>query len=373
MDRALERQGLVLLEAEEVDRPGSWTIAWPGTRARQVLEATRSIAALLGTGLPLSETLRISESVLEEGISSALHRVGDRLQRGEGVAEAFGMERGWFPPFYVGAVRAGEASGDLAAAFERLASHLEREAEIRTSVASSLVYPGVLALGAGLSVLVILFVVLPRFSDLLADAGAHLPASTALLVTFSDSLRESWITVLVSSATATAGTAAFLRHHRGRERLNRLFLALPVVGGLRRELIAARFARLASILLRGGAPVLEALEGAERSIADASARTELARARARVREGESLHAALAQGDVFPDLLVRLVAVGEESGKVAEFLHRAADVFERRAERKVDRMVVLVEPLMIVLFGGIVSVVALALLQAIYGMNAGVFR
>lgn len=373
LERSLERRGLVLVDADEVRRESALELRRPGARRRELLEATRSLAALLGAGLPLSRAVGITRSVQEGSIRSTLERIGRRLERGDRVADAFGEEEGWFPPFYIGVLRAGAVSGDLVGAFERLADHLEREEELRGRIVSSLVYPGLLALFGGASVLVILFFVVPRFAELIADAGARLPTSTAVLVGTAEVLRANWSALLIGTMAAIVSVAAGLRSEFGRHTSSRLALALPVVGPLRRELLAARFARLANVLLRGGAPVLGALDGAARGIGDAGAEAEVDRVRIRVREGEQLHVALSKGDLFPDLLIRLVAVGEESGRLAEFLGKAADVFERRVERMLGRLVVLLEPAMIVVFGGVVAVVALALLQAIYGVNAGAFQ
>jgi type II secretory pathway component PulF len=152
-----------------------------------------------------------------------------------------------------------------------------------------------------------------------------------------------------------------------------VLVALPVAGGWRRQALAASFARMLGELLSGGAPLLLALSDTRDCMADAVARAETDRIRMRVREGGALHAAIAERGVFPPVLPQLVALGEEAGRLAEFLLKAADLLERRTERAVERMVALAEPAMIVLFGGLVALVALALLQAIYGVNAGSFQ
>ena len=162
-------------------------------------------------------------------------------------------------------------------------------------------------------------------------------------------------------------------HDNGRCTLARATIALPLVGALRRDAMAAAFARLVGGLLSGGAPLLTALDDARGCIADPLAQEESTRIRARIREGASLRQALAEGNLFPPLLTQLVAVGEDSGRLPAFLAQAATILERRTERTVERLVTLAEPAMIVLFGGVVGLVALALLQAVYGINAGTFR
>ena len=137
--------------------------------------------------------------------------------------------------------------------------------------------------------------------------------------------------------------------------------------------LPARFARLTSVLVGGGAPLYSALDDVGASMGDAIAREDVARLRERVREGVPLNRAIAEGTLFPPLLSQLVSVGEEAGRLQEFLSKSAELFERRTERAAARLVSLAEPTMIIVFGAVVGFVALALLQAIYGVNAGSFR
>jgi general secretion pathway protein F len=163
------------------------------------------------------------------------------------------------------------------------------------------------------------------------------------------------------------------RTAEGRRAAARLLLELPLIRGLRRQALGARVTRLLAVLLGGGAPLLAALDEAVECLPDPLAQDELARIRSRVREGGSLNRAFAESGFFHPLLSQLVAVGEESGRLQEFLLKAAEIFEERTERGAQRLVTLLEPAMIVTFGGVVALVALSVLQAIYGVNAGVYR
>jgi type II secretory pathway component PulF len=148
--------------------------------------------------------------------------------------------------------------------------------------------------------------------------------------------------------------------------------SVPLIGSLRRDQTAGQFARMMSVLLMGGAPVLSALDDAAASLSDPLTQDDIVRVRARVREGVALHSALADSTIFPPLLSQLAALGEETGKLEEFLRKAAELFEQRTERLTSRLVALAEPSMIIILGVIVGAVALSLLRAIYGVNAGSF-
>jgi len=163
------------------------------------------------------------------------------------------------------------------------------------------------------------------------------------------------------------------RSARGRRIVAAMAVRLPIIGHLRRYTLAGRFARMTSVLLTGGAPLLLALDDVRASIADPLAREEVARIRDRVHDGAALHRAVSEGTLFPAVFGRLVAVGEESGRLEEFLSRSADFCEDRAERILARVVALAEPTMILVFGILVAFVALSLLQSLYGIDAGAFR
>lgn len=372
--RSLEERGLLVLA---VDSAGSGRglaqLSFRPSRRKAVLEVTRSLAALLPSGMPLARALVASAHVATPDVGEALAAVRSRVERGESLATALAEHPDFFTPLYVGVVRAGERSGDLACAFARLAAQLEREDELRGRLLSAAIYPMILATVGGLAVIVLLFFVLPRFVDLLQGAGATLPRSTAILLGASTVVRRFWPLLLLVPIAGAAAVASGAGTGQGRRLFGQALLRLPIVRGMRRDASAARFARLVGTLLGGGAPLLSALDDATESLGDPIAREEASRIRARVREGGSLHQAIEEGALFPPLLSQLVAVGEESGRLEEFLLKAADIFEGRTDRTVQRLVSLLEPAMIVVFGAVVAVVALSLLQAIYGVNAGSFR
>ena len=220
---------------------------------------------------------------------------------------------------------------------------------------------------------VLVFFVLPRFVTLLEGSGAVLPPTTRALLVVTGMLRRAW-PLLVLLPFVGAGLAAWVRNTEdGRRAWSGLLLQLPLVRTLRQYALSARFARLVGVLLGGGAPLLPALDDAMASIGDPIARDEIARVRGLVREGASMRAALGTSTLFSPLLAQLVGVGEEAGQMRTFLVKAADIFEERTERATQRVAALAEPAMIVVFGAIVAFVALSLLQAIYGINAGSFR
>lgn len=372
---ALEGRGLLLLEAEPKEGTGGAGRNRLDVRARrgEVVELTRALAALLSSGIPLARALGVTATLTTGPVAAAVAAIRGRVERGQPMAAALAEHPGLFPSLYLGLVRAGERSGDLAGAFRRLAGQLEQEAALRSRLLSAAIYPLVLALAGGLAVVVLLFFVLPRFVELLEGNGATLPGSTAALMTLSGVLRTWWPALLALPLAAGALLAWSATTEEGARARALIVLSLPGIGSLRRQALAARFARLGGTLLGGGAPLLEALDDTVGCLGDPVAREETVRIRSRVREGVALHAAIGEGTLFPPLLAQLVAVGEGAGRLQEFLLKAAEILEDRTQRAVERLVALAEPALILLFGGIVGFVALSLLQAVYSVNAGSFR
>lgn len=368
--RDLEARGLMALEVKESARAREIRFDPRGSRRKAVLDFTWGMAALLPAGMPIGRALAVAASTSPESIRPALARVRERVERGEDVARALAGEPGIFDPLYIGVVQAGEKGGALGSAFERLATHLDREERLRGKLLSMSIYPAALALVGLASVLVLVLFVLPRFADLLTGTGAPLPAMTATVLGIATAVRDGWM-VIAALAVGVVATLVWMRTTpTGRAIWARAFAAAPIIGRPRRDVLAARFARMVGELTMGGAPLLSALRVTRDCVDDPLAQSVVDQIWTRVREGSSLNHAIAQHPLFPSELIQLVSLGEEAGRLSEFLLKSADLLERRTERTLERLVALVEPVMIIAFGGMIAVVALSLLQAIYGVNVG---
>jgi general secretion pathway protein F len=375
LGRALEQRGLVVLDivATDVDA-GTGARRRMGFGARDgVLEITRAVAALLGAGLPLSKALAVAAGLAGGLVAATTAAIRDRVERGEPLASAMADHPELFSPAYIGLIRAGERTGQLGAAFERLTDQLERERELRSRLLGAALYPAVLAVVAGCALVVLFAFVIPRFVEILDGLGTALPRSTALLLGTAGFLASAWPLLLAGALAAGIAMVTWGRTPAGRRAVSSLILASPVIGTLRRQMLVARFARLLGTLLAGGAPLATALDDTVACLPDPHAGEAAAEVGRLVRDGGAVHGAIASQPLFAGALPTLVAIGEESGRLPEFLLKAADLLELRTERALQSAVALVEPLMIVAFGGIIGFVALSLLQAIYGINAGSFR
>lgn len=368
---SLESSGLLVVRVEP-EREGRSGSLFHFGRQRAVLEATRALSSLLAAGLPLAKALGTATRVTSGVVADDLERVRERVERGDMLADALARHPQTFPPLYVGLVRAGERSGDLAGAFARLTDQMERSERLRGSLLSASLYPMLLAFVGGVSVVVLMLFVIPRFAELLEGTGAALPGSTAFLLAVSEGVRTLWPLWAAAGALAALAVPWLVGTDAGRRWTTAVLLRVPVVRRVKRSAMAAGFARTTGTLLQGGAPLMSALGDAAQAAGDPRVREEALRIRSRIREGGAFHEAIVEGALFPPMLAGLVEVGEEASRLPDFLLKAAEIFEDATERTMQRLVALVEPAMIIVFGGLVALVALSLLQAIYGVNAETF-
>jgi len=371
---ALRQQTLVPVSVEPTtrDKPGGASVGWltPGRRDDALAAATRTIATLLAGGATLDRALRFAaEHAGTPALSEALQGVRADVQRGATLASALHERQATFGAFAAAIVRSGEEGGSLDEALSLLADQVERSRELRAQLRTALWYPALLGTVAGLGVIVLLAIVVPRFVSMLGVTGGTLPTSTRLLVLLSALVTQGWWILLLAFGLIVVGARAWLEAPGHRERLHRARLRWPVTGGLERTIAAARYCRSFGLLLQGGSGVLSAMRVARQGVQNLSLGSALDSAAIAVERGEgvahSLDAAL------PPLATQLLAVGEESGTLDAMALRVADTFDAEAQRALRSLVGLVEPLLIVVFGGVVGFVALAMLQAMYSINATV--
>jgi general secretion pathway protein F len=332
---------------------------------------TRNAATLLAAGVPVDRVLAFTAQHTEhEGLAATVREVRRAVREGMGIADALATHGRYFDPLFVAMVSAGESSGALEIVFERLSEQLEEGAELRSQVRSALLYPAVMAVVACGGVGVLLGFVIPRFASILSDIGGTLPLSTRLLLGASRILTTGWWAWLLLGAGAVYAASSALARPQVRRRWHGLRLGWPWVGDIELKYSTARFARTLGLLLKSGVPVVPALKIARASAPNLTVREGVDRAAAALAEGSALAPALA--GTLPPLAVQMLAVGEESGRLEELCLRVADTYDNEVRRALRTAVTLLEPVLILCFGTLVGFIALAMLQAIYGINLTAF-
>lgn len=344
----------------------------PASRAaprRELAIVFRSLASLATAGVPLEKAVASTGGVARGKLATLLEATRGALREGRSLAQALESGGGLVPPLALGMVRAGERGGRLGRALEEVASHLEQEAELVAKVRQALAYPILLAVVGTATVLVIATVVVPRFAELLKDSGQALPPATTALLAVSALLTQYGFLILLLVAGAVIALREWLTRPAARRVLHRVLLAFPAIGPLRQSLASARCCRALGGMLEAGMPLLPALDASQEAAGDQAVVERLRRVREMVAQGAPLAQSLERERALTSTAHQLVSVGESSGQLATMTLRAGDLAARESERQLRSLVGLIEPALIVLFGGLVAFVAAALLQAVYGLRA----
>jgi len=341
-----------------------------GRRAAAALW-TRNVATLLSAGVPLDRALAFTaQHASHDGLAEAVRQARRAVQEGASLADALARHPRYFDPLFVAMVSAGESSGALEIVFDRLSEHLEEGAELRSQVRTALLYPALMAVVGCIGLGVLLGFVIPRFAGILADVGGTLPLSTRLLLAASTVLTKGWWAWLLLAVAAAYALPQVLARPETRRRWHAARLAWPWLGDLELKYATAQFARTLGLLLKSGVPALPALRIARASVTNLIVQAGVDRAAGALAEGSPLAPALA--GTLPPLALQMIAVGEESGRLEELCLRVADTYDGEVRRALRTGVALLEPALILAFGALVGFVALAMLQAIYGINLKTF-
>jgi len=328
----------------------------------------RLLANLLRAGLPLDRALASLADSAPQSWRPRLPRVRERVAQGQSLAGALDEKETGIPPLMVALVRAGEAAGGATGAVERAASVAESIAATRAAIRQALVYPAIL-LAAGLASLGFLTaVVLPRFAAILAELGQSPPATTRLVLRASEIAGAGALPLLFSAMVALVAWRVWISREEGRRRWHALLLQVPLIGRIRRSLAGARAAGAIGALLETGVSLPRALEHGAAAGGDEAIAHALRRARESIVSGESAPRALERERALTPTALRLARVGDETGRLGPMLAEAGRLEHADAERLVRAAVQLIEPAFILAFGGLVALVAAALLQALYGVR-----
>lgn len=338
-------------------------------RQRELAAFTRELAALLHAGLPLDRALQIVIDVAQDaGPRALIAALQLAVRGGRPLSDALEAQQGVFTPFYVSMVRAAETAGTLDRGLARLAEHEERNRVLRDTVLSALIYPLVVLAVAGVSLLVILTYVVPQFTQLFADAGKALPLSTQAVVAASELLRDYWWALCALAIGGTFAVRAALSTPAGRYRWDALVLRIPLWGELTRRIEMARLSRSLATLLASGVPLVKGLAIAKDILSNRVLADALDLAMDGLKAGRGLAGPLLSTGLFPVLGLQMAKVGEETGHLGEMLERIAELYDREVASATQKMLALLEPLLIVGLGVVVAGVIMSLLLAIVSVH-----
>ncbi|MBM3675681.1 MAG: type II secretion system F family protein [Actinobacteria bacterium] len=324
-------------------------------KLKDVAVFSRQFSTMINSGLSLIRSLAIlAEQTENAELAKIVNEVRLDVERGSSLSNAMAKHPNVFNRLYIAMVRSGEIGGVLDAVLLRLSDTLEKQVELRRKVRSAMTYPiFVLVVCLTIATAMLLFIV-PQFKTIYVDLGGQLPAPTRVLISISDLLKRFFLGVLVLAGIATWLFRRWIQSPQGRPKWDAFKLRVPVFGVLVRKTALARFSRTLAALTRSGVGILESLEIVAETSGNEMVSIAVRETQGAVKRGDTLARPLAQHDVFPPMVVQMIAVGEETGALDEMLDKIADFYDQEVSATVDALTSLIEPMLIVTMGVLVG-------------------
>jgi type IV pilus assembly protein PilC len=337
-------------------------------KRQDLMNFSRQLAAFLRAGIPILDALTtLTESVGNPLLRAVLVDIADALRSGEPLSEAMAAHSDSFPSYYIGILRSAELTGNLDTVLDQLADYIERDLAAKRTVKSALTYPAVICVMAAGTVIVLTAFVLPKFQVFFKSFDAELPLPTRLLLAAAAFMQTWWLVIAAFFVVVAVALFLALRTERGKFVRDRALLRTPVLGEIVRCATIERFFRILGSMLRAGVPVPEAMKAANEGSNNRVYAKGLTSARDGMLRGEGVSGPLSDTGLFPSAAAQMLRVGENTGTLDRQLALAADFYQAELTHKVKRLTTLFEPAIILVMGGIVGFVAIALVSAMYGI------
>ncbi len=336
---------------------------------RDLLIFTQEFSTLLSSGLPIDRSLSILESLTENRrLREAARDILQKVRGGSSLAEALGFHPRIFPKLYVNMVKAGEAGGFLETIFSRLVQYLQSAKEVKETLISVMIYPLILTFVSGVSIVILVTFVVPRFARIFSDMGQAIPLPTQIVLGASHLVRDYWWAGLGFFFFIYFSLKVYNQDKERRYHWDRFKLNWVALGDLIKKIEVARFARTLGTLLQSGVSILPALNLVKEISQNEAVSRAIGTIHDRLREGKGISKSLGETGVFPPLALHMIGVGEETGRLDEMLIKVAETYEENVQNALKRFVSLLEPAVILLMGGVVGFIVISMLLAIFSIN-----
>lgn len=369
----LKKDGLVpvkVSEASILSKDINISIGSP-VKPRELGVFCRQFQSILGAGVTIIEALKMLAAQSEnKAFKKALDVTVSAVERGETLGNAMRLSPKVFPNILINLVDAGEASGSLENAFGRMATHFEKSAKTKALVKKAMTYPAVLAVVAVIVMVIMSVYVFPKFAGMFKDMGSDLPGITKMMMAFSDALINKWFIFIAVIAAVVVALKMFASTNTGKHVFGRLSLKAPVFGKMNVKSNSANFARTLSTLVSSGMSLSEALSITGKSMSNVLFQDALEEARLEIEQGVGLAPAIRQSGLFPGMLTQMLEIGEETGNIEGMLDKVAEYYEEEVEIATQGLSAAMEPMIIVVMGGIVAVMVLAMYMPMINMYEG---
>lgn len=341
----------------------------PRIRQQDVSIATRQLATLLGAGIPLVPSLNgLIEQTQNQIFKKIIAQIKDAVNEGNSLTSALSDHPRLFSKIYINMVKSGEASGSLDVVLEQLAEFGETQHAMKSRISSALIYPAFMALVGTIVLFLLITFIVPSITQVFDDTQQALPLPTLILINLSGFLASYWWALLICLIGLLIGMRYMIRQPKGKRIWDRLKLTLPLLGDLNTKIAAARLGRTLGSLLKSGVPLISALHIVKNIFNNVLLTEVIDDATEELEKGRSLSNVLKKSRWFLPMVVQMIAVGEQSGALEKMLGKVADSYEKEVETKIMALTSLIEPIMILVMGLLVSFIVVSILLPIFEMN-----
>jgi type IV pilus assembly protein PilC len=371
----LRGQKLVPLEVNEeapsiVDKIVALMPFKPKVKSKELVLFSRQLSTLVSAGVPLVQGLSILEEQVESKLfKGVVHTIKEDIESGQSITDALRKHPSAFEELYVSMIKAGEVGGILDVILERLSAYLESAENLRAKVKGAMMYPLVVSIIAASVTLFLLMGVIPTFSTIFAGFGAELPYITQMLINVSFFLRKAWFLVLGAPVAGIFFLKQYRKTEIGQRNLDAIMLRVPVFGILLKKVAVAKFTRTLGTLIKSGVPILQALETVAKTSGNKVIEIAIMTARESVKEGERIAVQLKKANVFPPMVVQMVAIGEETGNLDTMLSKIADFYDQEVDTAVKALTSMIEPLIIVVMGVVIGFIVIAMFLPMFELGS----
>lgn len=333
----------------------------------------RNLSAMIAAGLPLSRALNVMERQSKNPkLKKILNAIQADLQKGDELSVAMKKFPEVFTPLIVSMVKAGEESGTLSETLRTISEQMDRSYQLKKKIHGALIYPAIVVIALIIVGILMLIFIVPTLTSTFTELGVELPATTQMIITASDFLTNYTLLALGLIVMVIAGFAAILRTEAGKRTFDTILLRTPIIGGLVRETNAARTGRTLSSLLSSGVNVMQAIDITKDVLQHTGYKVVMGETREAVQRGEPISAVLQKHEkLYPPLVAELIAVGEETGKLPDMLKEVANFYENEVEQKTKNMSTILEPVLMLLVGGVVGFFAVSMITPIYSITTNI--
>lgn len=341
-----------------------------GIKTIEIITFAKNLSAMLVAGLPLSRALSvISRQTKNKNLRALVNDLEEQVKKGSGFHEALARYPKVFSRLFVSMAKAGEESGTLSDSLKVVGTQMDKAFALQKKIKGAMIYPTIIVIAIIVIAILMMIYVVPTLSNTFKELGVELPTATRAIISTSDFMVDNVALVFILLVAVIGGLFVFLKTRRGSRMLLAVSLHIPVVGELVRETMSARAARSLSSLLTSGVEMLQALSISQEVVGDNQFGEVVGEAGVRVKKGESLGSAFeANARLYPVLVSDMIAVGEETGKVAEMLSQVALYYETDVEEKTKDLSTIIEPVLMLFIGGAVGIFALAMISPIYSLS-----